>query len=140
MLFYSQKDVFFRRKMIYGIGTDIIETDRVKNAMQREQGLRESIFTGDEITYCEGMKNKYQHYAARFAAKEAFLKALGTGWRFGIKFTDVEVVHDVLGNPGIRLKGKAKEATEEKSIDTFHVSLSHSRDYAMATVVLEKLP
>ncbi|MBN1198199.1 MAG: holo-ACP synthase, partial [Bacteroidales bacterium] len=95
--------------MIFGIGTDIIEVERIHKVMERDIGFRKKIFTGKEIDYCESKKHKYQHYAARFSAKEAFLKAIGTGWRFGIRFADIEVTHDTLGKPGINLFGKAKE-------------------------------
>ena len=71
--------------------------------MERDIGFREKIFSAGEIAYCETKKNKYQHYAARFSAKEAFMKALGTGWRFGIRFVEIEVIHDPLGKPLIRL-------------------------------------
>src|ERR1039458_3542940 len=95
--------------MIYGIGTDIIEVSRIEKVMGREIGFRDKIYTPGEIEYCETKKNKYQHYAARFSAKEAFLKAIGTGWRFGLRFADIDVYHDEYGKPLIRLSGKAEE-------------------------------
>ena len=124
--------------MIYGIGTDIIEVSRIKAVMERDIGFREKIFTEGEIAYCEKMKNKQQNYAARFSAKEAFLKAIGTGWRFGVRFADIDVYHDPLGKPHIRLHGKAKELVEKEGITTIHVSLSHIKEMATAIVVLEK--
>ena len=123
--------------MIYGIGTDIIEVGRVQKVMERDIGFRDKIFTPEEIAYCETKKNRFQHYAARFSAKESFLKAIGTGWRFGIRFADIEVYHDELGKPYIRLSGKAKELTTELSISKIHVSLSHLKEMATAIVVLE---
>ena len=124
--------------MIHGIGTDIIEVHRIKDVMDRDIGFLENIFTKDEIAYCDKMKLKQQHYAARFSAKEAFMKALGTGWRYGITFADIEVYHDSLGNPYIRLHGKAAELAKQKGITSIHVSLSHTKELATALVVLEK--
>ena len=124
--------------MIFGTGIDIIEVSRIQKVLERDIGFKEKIFTKGEIDYCEEKKNKYQHYAARFSAKEAFLKAIGTGWRFGIKFGDIEVYHDEFGNPLIRLYGKADELVRENGISTMHVSLSHLKEMATAVVVLEK--
>ena len=124
--------------MIYGIGTDIIEVERIGRAMERNSHFGEKIFTSGEIAYSEPMKNKYQHYAARFSAKEAFLKAIGTGWRFGITFADIDVYHDELGKPLIRLTGKAEELIRQEGITRMHVSLSHVKEMACAIVVLEK--
>ncbi|MFZ4706258.1 MAG: holo-ACP synthase [Bacteroidales bacterium] len=124
--------------MIFGVGTDIIEVNRVKAVMESDIGFRDKIFTEGEIVYCEKMKNKQQHYAARYSAKEAFLKALGTGWRFGIRYADIDVFHDLLGNPHIRLYGKAEELAQKENISKIHVSLSHVREMATATVILEK--
>lgn len=124
--------------MIYGIGTDIIEVSRIQKVMERDIGFREKIFSEGEIAYCEKMKNKYQHYAARFSAKEAFMKALGTGWRDGIRFVEVEVVHDPLGKPLLMLSGKAKELAEKAGMGEMHVSLSHVKEIASAVVVVEK--
>jgi holo-[acyl-carrier protein] synthase len=123
--------------MVYGIGTDIIEVARIEKVMQRDIGFRDKIFTPGEIEYCETKKHKYENYAARFSAKEAFLKAIGTGWRFGIRFGDIDVYHDELGKPFIRVTGKAKELTEELSISKIHVSLSHLKEMATAIVIIE---
>lgn len=123
--------------MIHGTGTDIIEVARIEKVMMRDTGFRDKIFTPGEIEYCETKKNKYQHYAARFSAKEAFLKAIGTGWRFGIRFADIDIYHDELGKPHIRTIGKAQELSEELSISKIHVSLSHLKELATAIVILE---
>jgi len=123
--------------MIYGIGIDIIEVARIEKAMMRDTGFRDKIFTPGEIEYCESKKNKYQHYAARFSAKESFLKAIGTGWRFGIRFADIEVYHDELGKPLINVTGKAKELTAKLSVSKISVSLSHLKELATAIVILE---
>ncbi|MFH1121268.1 MAG: holo-ACP synthase [Bacteroidota bacterium] len=124
--------------MIYGIGTDIFEVSRIRDVMDRDTGFREKIFTPSEIAYCEKMGFKHQNYAVRFSAKEAFLKALGIGWRFGVSFTDIDVYHDNLGKPNIRLYGKADELVKREGITGIHVSLSHLREMVTATVILEK--
>ncbi len=123
--------------MIYGIGTDIIEVARIEKALSRDIGFRDKIFTPGEIAYCESKKNKYQHYAARFSAKEAFLKAVGTGWRFGVRFGDIDLFHDELGQPHINVSGVAKDLTDRLSISKIHVSLSHLKEMATAIVILE---
>ena len=124
--------------MIYGIGTDIIEVSRIHAVMEKDIGFREKIFTSGEITYCETKKHKYENYAARFSAKEAFMKAIGTGWRFGIRFADIEVHHDEFGKPLIRLYGKAEELGKIEGISKIHVSLSHVKEIATAIVIVEK--
>jgi len=124
--------------LIYGTGIDIIEVARIQKVMERDIGFRDKIFTPVEIEYCESKKNKYQHYAARFSAKEAFLKAIGTGWRFGIRFADIEVYHDDLGKPFIRGFGKAEELLKNEEISKIHVSLSHLKEMATAIVIIEK--
>lgn len=124
--------------MIYGIGTDIIEVSRIHAVMEKDIGFRDKIFTSGEITYCETKRHKYENYAARFSAKEAFMKAIGTGWRFGIRFADIEVYHDEFGKPLIRLSGKAEELGKIEGISKIHVSLSHIKEIATAVVIVEK--
>ena len=123
--------------MIYGTGIDIIEVERIAKVMERDLGFRDKIYTEGEIAYCEPKKNKYQHYAARFSAKEALMKAIGTGWRFGIRFADIDVYHDDLGQPHVRLTGKAKELAEQEGFSKIHVSLSHVKQLATAIVIIE---
>ena len=123
--------------MIYGTGTDIIEVSRIKSVMERDIGFREKIFTPGEIAYCETKKHKYENYAARFSAKEAFLKAIGTGWRFGIRFADIDVYHDEYGKPLIKLTGKAEQLAKDEGISKIHVSLSHLKEMATAVVIVE---
>ena len=123
--------------MIYGTGTDIIEVSRIKSVMERDIGFREKIFTPGEIAYCETKKHKYENYAARFSAKEAFLKAIGTGWRFGIRFADIDVYHDEYGKPLIKLTGKAEQLAKDERISKIHVSLSHLKEMATAIVIVE---
>lgn len=118
--------------MIFGIGIDIIEVSRLDKA-----NIQKKVFTTNEIEYCEQKRFKAQYYAVRFAAKEAFLKALGTGLRDGIIWKDIEVVNDELGKPSIVLHQKAKELFEKLHISNIHVSLSHIKDLAIAVVILE---
>lgn len=123
--------------MIFGTGIDMLEVSRIRKVMGEDIGFREHIFTEGEIAYCEALKNKYQNYAARFSAKEAFLKALGTGWRYGIRFADIDVYQDNLGKPFIRLHGKADELARKENITGIHLSMSHTREMVVASVILE---
>ncbi|MGZ6523275.1 MAG: holo-ACP synthase, partial [Bacteroidia bacterium] len=97
----------------------------------------EKVFSKTEIAYCEAKANKAESFAARFAAKEAFFKSLGTGWRGGMAFNEVEVTNDDLGKPSLNILGATAEIIKEKNIKIIHVSLSHVKEMAMATVVLE---
>ncbi len=122
--------------MIIGIGTDIAEVPRIAKSIENNS-FKEKVFSKVEIAYCESKTNFAESFAARFAAKEAFFKALGTGWRGGMAFNEVEVVNDELGKPTLVIVGTTAEIIKEKNIKTIHVSLSHVKDMAMATVVLE---
>jgi len=124
--------------LIFGIGIDEIEVARIEKQIQKEAGFKERVFTSAEIEYCESKKYRAQHYAARFAAKEAFMKAVGTGWRDGLAFNEIEIVKDELGRPALVLYGKAKEITDKHKITNIHVSLSHIKELANAIVTLEK--
>ncbi|MBS4057426.1 MAG: holo-ACP synthase [Bacteroidetes bacterium] len=124
--------------MIFGIGTDIIEVARMEKHLSNSNGLREKLFTLTEQSYAESKSSKYQHYAARFAAKEAFFKALGTGYRFGMAFHEIEVINDELGKPVITVHGKVKEYLEKMQVTHIHLSVSHVKEMANAFVVLEK--
>jgi len=123
--------------MIYGIGVDIIEVARIAERMETEKGLKETLFTEREIAYCETKRFRGQHYAARFAAKEAFLKALGSGWRDGIAFREIEVVNDALGRPTCLVHGRAEQAARQQGIRNIQMSLSHIKEFAGAVVTLE---
>ena len=124
--------------MIYGIGTDIIEVDRVAAKMERGNGFRDMIFTPHEIAYCDAQVNPEQHYAARFAAKEAFLKAMGTGWGHGkVNFNEIEIRNDETGKPSLQLTGNAISCYSELQIKQILVSLSHIKATAIAMVVIE---
>ena len=123
--------------MIVGTGVDLIEVERIERALNRH-GSRflDRLFTPAEIEYCEtGGAHKCHRLAARFAAKEAALKALGTGLRAGVNWTDIEVVRDPLGKPSLRLYGKAAGLAAEQGITQVHISLSHAKEYALAQVV-----
>lgn len=122
--------------MIIGIGTDIIEISRIKEALQTNMKLTERMFTKEEMNYCQKKGNSFESFAARFAAKEAVTKALGTGFR-NYNWVDIEVVRDELGKPGVVLRGSALEKAQELGIENIHISLSHGKDYATAMVILE---
>jgi len=125
--------------MIYGIGNDVIEVERIRNSIQKSSAFVTKIFSKNEIEYCESKGNsKYQSYSARFAAKEAFMKALGTGWRNGIKFSDIEILNDELGKPYVNLLGTTKQVTDEHNFIAVLVTLSHIKEYAIANILIEK--
>ncbi len=124
--------------MIVGIGTDIIEVERIRKHIDAGFGFREKVFTQKEIAYCEGKVNKAQNYAARFSAKEAFLKAVGTGMRQGLAFTDVEVVNNELGKPEMHLHGQALELIKRMGVTNLQISMTHLRDWVNAIVILER--
>ncbi|MDR0969515.1 MAG: holo-ACP synthase [Lentimicrobiaceae bacterium] len=124
--------------MIFGIGTDIIEVARMESHLKKSDAFKNKIFTINEQNYCEGKAIMYQHYAARFAAKEAFFKALGTGYRDGMAFTEIEVINDSLGKPVITINGKVEEFTKNNKITNIHLSISHIKELVNAFVVLEK--
>ena len=124
--------------MIVGIGVDIVEIEKLRLAMvRRGDRLRNRAFTPLEIEYCEERANQYQHYAARFAAKEAAFKAIGTGWREGVGWHDAEVRNALSGKPSLFLSGRALELAHHRGALHFWLSLSHTDRYAVAQVVLE---
>jgi len=124
--------------VIVAIGIDIIEIARIEEAFStRGLRFRDRIFTAAEIDYCESRGAKFASYAARFAAKEAVMKALGTGWGDGVRWRDIEVVRGS-GAPTIVLSGRALELFRELGAKKVHLSLSHSREVAIAQVVLEE--
>jgi holo-[acyl-carrier protein] synthase len=109
----------------------------VQEKISKEQGFRELVFSGGEISYCESKTNKYEHYAARFAAKEAFLKAAGTGWVNELHFNEIEVMNDSNGKPHIVLSGKTAEAFNMNVVSQIAVSLTHLKGIASAVVYIE---
>lgn len=123
--------------MIVGVGVDIVEVGRINSALQNSDAMVQRVFTTDEIRYCSNRKNKYQHFAGRFAAKEAALKALGTGWQQGIRWKDVEITSDERGKPEVNFYGKAKEFFDKSGARRATLSITHAQEYAVAVVILE---
>ena len=124
--------------MIYGIGVDLVEIDRMERAITRSgPRLVERLYTADERAYCSAKRLPYPCFAARFACKEAFLKALGTGLRKHMRWRDIEVRRDPLGKPVLHLYGHLRERCAAAGIRHMHLSLSHSAGHAIAQVVLE---
>ncbi len=123
--------------MIAGTGIDMIEVERVAEKIRKEKGFRELVFTEKEIAYCEAKTNKYEHYAARFAAKEAFFKAIGSGWTNGTAFNEIEISNDENGKPSLVLLGATAALFKEKQLGTISVSLSHLKIIASAVVIIE---
>jgi holo-[acyl-carrier protein] synthase len=124
--------------MVIGLGIDIIEVERITGKIGNDNSFRELIFSKNEIAYCETKKNKYEHYAARFAAKEAFFKALGTGWLEGTMFNEVEITHTENGKPELAFLGNTKTTISAMGFSNIVVSLSHVSLMATAVVIIEK--
>lgn len=124
--------------MIVGTGIDIAEVPRIRQAIERfgERFLRR-IYTEGEIRYCERKANRVERYAARFAAKEAAMKALGTGWNYGVRWRDCEVVRQPGGRPTMKFHGRAAEFAQKLSVTNAALSLTHTSEQAMAQVILE---
>ncbi|WDF77948.1 holo-ACP synthase [Mucilaginibacter sp. KACC 22773] len=124
--------------MVAGVGIDMIEIDRVAVKIEKGSGFRELVFSENEIAYCERKADKYQHYAARFAAKEAFFKALGTGWLNGTAFNEVEISNNADGKPELTLIGQTGELLNGDGPMKISVSLTHLKTIASAVVIIEK--
>jgi holo-[acyl-carrier protein] synthase len=125
--------------MIIGIGIDMIETERVATSIKKKKGFRELVFSKNEIAYCEKKTKKFEHYAARFAAKEAFFKAIGTGWGKGTAFNEIEIRNNKTGKPEIFFLGKTAATIAQMGLGKISVSLSHIKTMAVATVIIESL-
>ena len=125
--------------MVLGLGTDLIETRRVQESIDRfGERFLERIFTAGEIAYCQRKrKNAAESFAARFAAKEAGAKALGTGISRGVSWKEFEVRREASGRPTLHLSGRAAEVAEAMGVKRIQLSLTHSRDLALAVVVAE---
>ncbi len=124
--------------MTVGIGIDLVDVERIARALgQHRERFEARVFTPVEIADCAGRADRTLALAARFAAKEACLKALGTGWSQGLGFRDVEVVRGSTGRPEIRLHGRAAARAQELGAERIHVSLTHERHVAAAVVVLD---
>lgn len=126
--------------MIVGIGTDLVDVARMERELSRDgAGFRDDVFTSGETAYCEGMAHPARHFAARFAAKEAFWKAVGSGPE-ALALRDVEVRRGEAGRPRLVLTGAARRAADRLGVTTAFVSLTHTATLASASVVLERGP
>jgi len=124
--------------MIVGIGTDLAEVDRIQHAIERHgQRFIDRIYTPAEIAYVERKANRYERYAARFAAKEAGMKAVGTGWRRGVRWQDFEVANLPSGRPTLKLHGVAEQIAQALGVRNIALSLTHTSQQAMAIVIFE---
>lgn len=122
--------------MIIGIGIDLVKIDRIDKAVRNHTGFLDKVFTDLERAYCTRQKFPAQHFAARFAAKEAVLKAIGTGWSAGVKWTDMEVLHGEGGGPIVNVSGRVKDLMDLRGVKQILVSYSHDEGYAVAQAIL----
>jgi len=123
--------------MIIGIGIDLIEVSRIESALSRWGSKFENrVFSEKEMLYCNSKKDRAQRLACRFAAKEAMLKALGIGWRYGTDWKEIEVVNDELGKPLICLSGRTKELSQQMGVKNIFLSITSTDNYGAAQVVL----
>jgi holo-[acyl-carrier protein] synthase len=121
---------------LIGIGTDITECLRIARMIERHGELFiDRVYTPDEIKYCQSRKQATQHFTGRWAAKEAILKALGTGWRRGISWRDVEIRNELGGKPVVAVRGGVKDVVEQLGIREIQVSISHCRSHATAFAI-----
>ena len=121
---------------LIGLGTDITECLRIARMIERHGELFiNRVYTPEEIKYCQSRKQATQHYTGRWAAKEAILKALGTGWRKGISWRDIEIRNEPGGRPVVAVRGGVKEAVEQLGMAEIHVTISHCRSHATATAI-----
>jgi holo-[acyl-carrier protein] synthase len=123
--------------MVLGLGIDIIEIARVRKSIDTYgENFLNKVYTENEIKYCNSKFNKYQHFAARFAAKEAVYKALTSGWKEGLRWKDIEVQNDTSGMPSIKPSGRLQSFLSENS--QLRVSISHSDNYVTAVAIIFK--
>lgn len=124
--------------MIVGTGIDIAEVPRIRQSIERfGQRFLERVYTEGEMRYCDSKANRAERYAARFAAKEAAMKALGTGWNHGVRWRDCEVARQPGGRPTMRFHGKAGEFAAKLGVKNIALSISHTETEAIAQVILE---
>jgi len=124
--------------VIVGIGIDLAEVDRIREAIERHgQRFIQRIYTEKEIAYVERKANKYERYAARFAAKEAGMKAIGTGWKRGVRWRDFEVTNLPSGRPTLQFHGEAAKFAEHLGVRNIALSITHTAAEGMAIVILE---
>jgi holo-[acyl-carrier protein] synthase len=125
--------------MIVSTGIDIVEVYRIRETLARTPRFIERVYTEAEQAYCESKgAAAAQSYAGRFAAKEAFLKALKTGWRGKLQWTDMEILNDEFGAPSLKLAGEAQQLLEAMGVEYVHLSISHTTEHAVAQVILER--
>ncbi|HOD17247.1 MAG TPA: holo-ACP synthase [Candidatus Cloacimonadota bacterium] len=124
--------------MIAGIGIDIIDINRIRRVLTNNPSFREKVFSAAEIAYCEAKADPSLSYAVRFAAKEAFMKALGSGWNQDVRWAEIETLNLESGAPEVKVSGITAQTLARKQISKIHVSLSHEKDYAVANVILEQ--
>jgi holo-[acyl-carrier protein] synthase len=124
--------------LIVGLGVDIAEVARVRAVIERRGGaFLRRIYTPAEAAYCERFKNKFERYAGRFAAKEAAMKALGTGWSRGIRWIDLEIVREPSGRPTLKLAGAAQKIADRLGVKRISLSITHTSEQAFAQVIFE---
>lgn len=124
--------------MIIGMGVDIAEVDRIRAAIERHgEVFLKRVYTAREREYCEQFRNKFERYAGRFAAKEAAMKALGTGWRRGVRWADLEVVREAGGRPALALGGEAGKIAKKLGVKHIALSITHTEAQALAQVIFE---
>ncbi len=125
--------------MIVGLGIDIAEVDRIESAIRRYgQRFLRRVYTAAEIDYCQSKANAFERFAGRFAAKEAAMKAIGTGWKRGVTWRDFEVVRESSGRPVLRFSGVAAGFAERLGVTRALVSITHTATEAIAQVILEQ--
>jgi holo-[acyl-carrier protein] synthase len=124
--------------MIFGLGTDIVEVQRIKERLEKNPALINHIFSEEEQVYCNGTKRPAMHFAARFAVKEAFLKAFGVTFIGNHALPEISVQKDEHGKPSIRLTGRSLKAFEDLGLGNISVSISHTDLYAVASVIIER--
>jgi holo-[acyl-carrier protein] synthase len=123
--------------MVVGIGIDLVKIKRIESVCRKwKKRFLERIFTQTEQDYSFSFRRPYPHLAGRFAVKEAVFKAIGTGWRKGVRWTDVEVYNESSGQPHVRVHGKVRDWVEDHGVTEIQVSLSHDTDYSIGQVVL----
>ena len=123
--------------MIIGTGIDMVEISRIKNAAKKwRKNFLLKIFTDKELEYSNEKTSSYQHLAARFAAKEAVLKALGSGLTSRMEWRDIEVWNEESGKPNVRLTGEVERVSQARGVNNIIISMSHTRTYAVASVIL----
>ena len=126
-------------KMIQGIGTDLVEVSRIERILKKwGDRFLQRIYTTDEIEYCRNKAFPATHFAARFAAKESFLKSLGIGLGMGVKLREIEVSNNELGSPVLKMNKKIGKILDSLGVNVVHVSMTHTREHAHAIVVLER--